>query len=623
MKYFVTFWMVMLCGPLFGQDTLFRFAMVSDTHIGSETAREDLERTIRDINAQPDVAFVMFSGDITEFGSDEELQLAKSIINQLNKPWYIVPGNHDAKWSESGCNTFRTVFGAETFSFQYKGYWFLGTSCGPNMRMGPGQIPRENIVWLERQLQQQPEKKMPIIFVNHYPQDSSLNNWYEVLDRMKDRNLKAIICGHGHANRKYNFEGIPGIMCRSNLRAKATVGGYNLVSMVHDSLVFNERRPEEATLPAWHAVALHTNEAPQWMANPPRPRFEVNKTFPQVHEKWSLQEQGDIGSGVAITKDKVIYTNTNGDIKAVTLKAGKPVWQFTAKGKIYATPLVRGNNVIVPCTDGNVYCLDARNGQLRWQQGTQKAIVSSAALYRNTAIIAGSDGHCRAWDINSGQQLWDFDSVRNFVETKPLIYNNKVYFGSWGNDLYALDAATGHRSWTWNNGASNRMFSPAACWPAACSNKLFIVAPDQYMTALDANTGQQLWRHRDTANRVRESMGLSPDSNRLYAKTMQGAVIAFNTHSADQEVVWKSPVALGYEICPSPINEYRDVVYVPTQSGVVYALSAKDGSLKWMHKFSNCLVNTVQPVNERTLIATAADGKVVCLELSFLPVAHR
>jgi outer membrane protein assembly factor BamB len=56
-------------------------------------------------------------------------------------------------------------------------------------------------------------------------------------------------------------------------------------------------------------------------------------------------------------------------------------------------------------------------------------------------------------------------------------------------------------------------------------------------------------------------------------------------------------------------------VYVPTQSGVVYALSAKDGSLRWHYKFSNCLVNTVQPVNEKTLIATSGDGKVVCLEV--------
>ncbi|GAA0564929.1 outer membrane protein assembly factor BamB family protein [Chitinophaga japonensis] len=607
-------WLCLLL-PAFAQDTLFRFAMLSDTHIGNHTAKEDLEMTVQDINAQPGIAFVMISGDITEFGSDEELRLAKSLFDQLQKPWYIVPGNHDTKWSESGCNTFRTVFGGETFSFQYKGYWFIGTNSGPNMRMGPGQVPRENIVWLEQQLEQHPDKKLPIIYVNHYPQDSGLNNWYEALDRLKGRNVKAIICGHGHANRALNFEGIPGIMCRSNLRAKKDIGGYNIVSLVHDSLVFNERRPGRETLPAWHAVALHSSGAPQWMPNPPRPSYAMNEEFPQVRTRWSIQEPGDIGSAVAITGGKVIYTNTNGDIKAVSLETGQPVWQFHAKGKIYATPLVHNNYVIVPCTDAQVYCLDARSGRLQWQQATGKAIVSSAARYRDMAIIAGSDGHCRAWDIPTGRLQWDFDSVCNFVETRPLVYQDKVYFGSWGNDFYALDAATGRRIWTWNNGASNRMFSPAACWPVATGNTLYIVAPDRYMTALDALTGRELWRNRDTANWVRESMGLSEDSARVYAKTMQGAVIACNTHADVQEMAWKSPVELGYEICPSPINEHNGTVYVPTQSGVVYALSAKDGALQWRHKFSNCLVNTVQPVNAHTLIASSADGKLVCMEI--------
>lgn len=610
------YWLSGLMIPAFAQDTLFRFALVSDTHIGGATAAEDLERTVLDINAQPEIAFVILSGDITEFGSDEELSLAKQLLSRLQKPWYIIPGNHDTKWSESGCNTFRTVFGGETFSFQYKGYWFLGTNCGPNMRMGPGQIPRENIVWLEQQLQQQADKDLPVIYVNHYPQDSSLNNWYEVLDRLKGRNVKAILCGHGHNNHKLNFEGIPGIMCRSNLRAKKDIGGYNIVSLVNDSLVFNERRPGVETLPAWHAVALHAKEAPQWMANPPRPDYKGNLAFPQVRIKWTRQEQGDIGSGVAVTGNRVIYTNTNGDIKALSIRSGKLLWQFSAKGKIYATPLVAGNRVIVPCTDAQVYCLDARNGRVLWRQPTGKAIVSSPALYRNMAIIAGSDGHCRAWDIATGKQQWDFDSVRNFVETKPLVYNGKVYFGSWGNDFYALDAATGKRTWTWNNGSSNRMFSPAACWPVASGNKIFIVAPDQYMTALDAATGQVLWRHRDTANRVRESLGLSADSGKVYVKTMQGYVLVFNARSPQQELLWKSPVALGYEICPSPIPEYRNSIYVPTQSGAIYALSATDGTLQWRHKFSNCLVNNIQAVDEQTVIASSADGRVICLGIS-------
>ncbi|WP_298734594.1 PQQ-binding-like beta-propeller repeat protein [uncultured Chitinophaga sp.] len=610
------YWLMGLAIPVFAQDTLFRFALISDTHIGSSTALEDLERTVQDINAQTDIAFVIISGDITEFGSDEELQLAKQVLDRLQLPWHIIPGNHDTKWSESGCNTFRTVFGGETFSFQHKGYWFLGTNCGPNMRMGPGQIPRENIVWLEQQLAQQQDKNLRIIYVNHYPQDSGLNNWFEVLDRFRNRNLKAILCGHGHTNRALDFEGIPGIMCRSNLRSKQSLGGYNIVSLVHDSLVFNERRPAQTTLPAWHAVALHTNEAPQWMPHPPRPSYAGNLSFPQVRIKWTKQEQGDIGSGAAISGKQVIYTNTNGEIKAVDVLSGKPRWQFKAKGKIYATPLVAGQRVIVPCTDGQVYCLDARKGRVRWQQPTGKAIVSSAALYRNIAIVAGSDGHCRAWDIATGKQQWDFDSVRNFVETKPLVYQDKVYFGSWGNDFYALDAATGKRIWTWNSGATNRMFSPAACWPVASHNKVFIVAPDQYMTALNATSGQALWRHRDTANRVRESMGLSADSGKVYVKTMQGHVLAFDASAHTQQLRWKSPVALGYEICPSPIVEYGNTVYVPTQSGTIYALSATDGALQWRHKFSNCLINNILAVDDHTVIASAADGRLICVEIS-------
>jgi outer membrane protein assembly factor BamB len=160
------------------------------------------------------------------------------------------------------------------------------------------------------------------------------------------------------------------------------------------------------------------------------------------------------------------------------------------------------------------------------------------------------------------------------------------------------------------------MLSPAACWPVASGNKIYIVAPDQYMTALDAPNGEVLWRHRDTANRVRESMGLSPDSGKVYAKTMQGYVLAFNAKSTEQQLLWKSPVALGYEICPSPILEHRNTVYVPTQSGAIYALSATDGTLQWRHKFSNCLVNTIQPVNENMVIASAADGRVICLEIN-------
>ncbi|MEO6681977.1 MAG: metallophosphoesterase, partial [Ginsengibacter sp.] len=210
----------------FGQHQPLTFVHLTDTHVGGITGEEDLRRTVQDINSNPMIQFVVISGDITEFGSDLEIGLAKQILDSLNKPWHIIPGNHDSNWSESGANSFKKIFGDETFVFNEGEYLFLGTHSGPNMRMSPGQIPRENIVWLDSVLQKT-DSKTPIIFVNHYPMDSSLNNWFEAIDLLKTKNIQLILHGHGHNNRLFNYEGIPGIMGRSNLRAKKEEGGYN------------------------------------------------------------------------------------------------------------------------------------------------------------------------------------------------------------------------------------------------------------------------------------------------------------------------------------------------------------------------------------------------------------
>ena len=65
---------------LSGQAGSFSFALITDTHIGSGSADEDLRRTVEDINDIDSVVFVIVAGDVTEFGSDAELLLAKKIL---------------------------------------------------------------------------------------------------------------------------------------------------------------------------------------------------------------------------------------------------------------------------------------------------------------------------------------------------------------------------------------------------------------------------------------------------------------------------------------------------------------------------------------------------------------
>src|SRR4029450_8553742 len=93
--------------------------------------------------------------------------------------------------------------------------------------------------------------------------------------------------------------------------------------------------------------------------------------------------------------------------------------------------------------------------------------------------------------------LRDFDRLGGFVETRPLIYGGKVLFGAWDQHLYALDARTGKLAWKWKGDRSGTLFSPAACWPVAAKGKVFIVAPDRRMTAIDAKNGRHIERRSD------------------------------------------------------------------------------------------------------------------------------
>jgi len=593
----------------------FLFALVTDTHIGGAGADEDLRRTVEDINAIDSLAFVIISGDVTEFGSDSELLLAKEILGSLRKPWYIIPGNHDTKWTESGANSFRRIFGAEAFAFRHDGWLFLGTNSGPNMRMGPGQIPRENIVWLDSVLSMPANRELKIISVNHYPLDNGLNNWYELTDRLRKLDTRLALCGHGHSNRVMNFEGIPALMGRSNLRARKDYGGYNIMTIRGDSLLTAAvRRPDTVTFAPWTTVKLARHDFLSDTTVWPRPDYSMNIKYPEVRQGWRVQELSDIGAGTVPAGKLAITTNTDGEVKALKIKRGKVRWTFSTGAKIYSTPATDRKRAVVASADGMVYALDLRKGRVRWSFDSGQPMVASPVTGGGKAFITGSSGKCYALDITNGRLLWSNSLIDGFVETSPVIYKGMLIFGTWNNRLYAVDTETGAIKWVWNNGYTNRMLSPAACVPVVTGNRVFIVAPDRKMACLNALTGELIWHSDLGGETVRESMGISADSTMILAKTMNGALIGVDTDGSEGRVVWKSGFDIGYDIAPGVITEKEGMIFIPSDKGIVHAASRSDGRLLWSHRISSCLINSIEPVKGRSVLCNAMDGVVVRLD---------
>ncbi len=600
--------------PLHGQGGRFSFAYVSDTHVGSENAADDLRHTVDDINAIDTIAFVILAGDVTEFGSDAELRLAREILDRLNKPWYVIPGNHDAKWSESGANTFRVVFGSETFFFTHGNWLFIGTNSGPNMRMGPGQIPRENIVWLDSLLAVPASHDKMVISVNHYPLDEGLNNWYELTDRLKLLDTRLALCGHGHSNRELSFEGIPALMGRSNLRAGEPLGGYNIMTIAGDTLLTAAvRHPGQVTMPAWATVRLVRHDYSSGAGSWPRPDYSMNETWSGVKPVWEVQDKADIGAGTTVAGKLALVATTAGEVKALRVKDGRIRWSHPAGAKIYSTPATDGKRVIAVSADGMVRALSLKNGRVLWSYDTRQPVVASPVTDGQKVFIAGSSGRCVALDISDGTPLWSYGNIEGFVETRPLICKGMLIFGTWGNRIYALDTESGEPRWVWDSGYANRMLSPAAAVPVAVGERLFVVSPDRKMTSINLLTGETIWRSDLGGVTVRESMGLSADSTMVLAKAMNGEVIGVSTTADEPEVVWRTRFDIGYDIAPATLTERDGIIFIPSDKGVIHAASRTDGSLLWSHRISSCLINNIVPLGNGSLITSSMDGVVTRL----------
>jgi len=589
----------------------FRFAWLSDTHVGAETAAADLRAAVRDLNALPGLRFVIISGDITEYGSRAQLTLTREILRELNIPFHLIPGNHDTKWSESGATDFPRLFGRDRFVFDQGGYRFIGLHQGPLMKMGDGHFAPQDVRWLETTLGRL-RPGQPVVFVTHYPLDASMANWFVVLDRLKRVNTQVVLVGHGHSNRKLNFEGIPGVMGRSNLRARAAAGGFNVVEVADGRMTFAEHTHGRTGQTPWHTVALGPRDYTADTNAYPRPDFSVNRRFPGVRPRWRYATGFTIAATPAVWQDLAIVGDASGTVRALALETGTVRWRFRAGSAVYSTPDVAGDRVVVAATDGCVYALQAANGKRLWTHQTSRPIVASPRIAEGVVYLGSSEGKFRALDLRDGQPRWEFGAVGGFVETRPLVYEGKVIFGAWDGRLYALDARTGRALWTWQGDKPGVLFSPAACWPVAAAGKVFIVAPDRQMTALDAHSGRTVWRTGDYV--VRESVGRSEDGSRFYVRAMNDFFYAFATAPTQPTKVWETNAGFGYDINSAMLVEKDGVLFYGTKNGVLFALDARTGRIRWQHKLGTGVMNTVVPLSADRVLATDVDGTVALLE---------
>jgi outer membrane protein assembly factor BamB len=89
---------------------------------------------------------------------------------------------------------------------------------------------------------------------------------------------------------------------------------------------------------------------------------------------------------------------------------------------------------------------------LKWGYAAGNYVDSSPAVATGVVYVGSEDSNVYALNASSGAKLWSYATSMGGVHSSPAVANGVVYVGSEDSDVYALNAKTGAKLWAFRTG---------------------------------------------------------------------------------------------------------------------------------------------------------------------------
>ncbi|WP_207457364.1 phosphodiesterase [Azospirillum sp. SYSU D00513] len=169
-----------------------------------------LARAVEAVNAlDPAPDLVLLTGDLTDFGTEEEYGLLMELLRPLQAPLFPIPGNHDARAGMAGAFPAIARRAGPGPFLQYTVEDWPVRLVGLDTLVpgsGGGELCAERLGWLEARLGEQPDRPT-VVFQHHPPFATGIGH----MDRIglagaggqaevirRNPQVERVLCGHVH-----------------------------------------------------------------------------------------------------------------------------------------------------------------------------------------------------------------------------------------------------------------------------------------------------------------------------------------------------------------------------------------------------------------------------------------
>ncbi len=259
----------------------------------------------------------------------------------------------------------------------------------------------------------------------------------------------------------------------------------------------------------------------------------------------------------------------------------------SSKFKLLARPVAAKGAVYTMDAEGNVRAFDSQTGDRLWDMETappdsdDPAIGGGLAVDGPTLYATTGFGEVHALDSKSGATKW-MRPLQKPLRAAPTVADNRVYVVSIDNELIALDASSGDVLWRHSGIAESAALMGAAS-PAVDGDMVVAAYNSGELYALRVQNGRALWSYSLSAV---AQMGAMPaiadirglpviDRGRIFAISNSGRIAAIDQRTGDR--IWEADI--GGINTPVVAGE---AVFVFGNDGNLVALSRETGRALWV-----------------------------------------
>lgn len=246
-------------------------------------------------------------------------------------------------------------------------------------------------------------------------------------------------------------------------------------------------------------------------------------------------------------------------------------------------------------------------------------IAAPPVIANGRLFFIDADHEVHAYDVEGGRRQWSRrlrpeDSRDRRARGGGVATDGaRVYVTTGFAFMAALDAATGEEIWR------RRTNAPFQSAPTVAGGRVYAVTNDSELVAVDAATGELQWSHQAIAEPARIMSASSPavSGDTVIAPFASGEVVALL--GANGRRLWgDSLTRAGGLNSLSAINDVAGrpavdggVMYAASHSGVLAAIDMRSGQRIWARNFAS----TQTPwIAGETLYAVTVDGELAALD---------